>query len=94
MVSSVDLPFDIKSLLQRLHGVLQELALVFILLLDVGVYVTVLRFLVFDKTEETLIDCDFKLLVVISVLHDLVDCVLKVVDVRLIVPNDVSVRLN
>ena len=94
VVGFVDLPFDIESLFQGLHGVLQELALVFILLLDVGVYVSILRFLVFDETEETLIDCDFKLLVVISVLYDLVDCVLKVVDVRLIVPNDVSVRLN
>ena len=94
VVSSVDLPFDIKSLLQRLHGVLQELALVFVLLLDVGVYVSILRFLVFDETEETLIDCNFKLLMIIGVLHDLVDCVFEVVDVRLVVPDDISVRLN
>ena len=51
VVGFVDLPFDIESLFQGLHGVLQELALVFILLLDVGVYVSILRFLVFDETE-------------------------------------------
>ena len=31
---------------------------------------------------------------IISVLHDLVDCVFEVVDVRLVVPDDISVRLN
>ena len=51
VVGFVDLPFDIESLFQGLHGVLQELALVFVLLLDVGVYVSILRFLVFDETE-------------------------------------------
>ena len=31
---------------------------------------------------------------IISVLHDLVDCVFEVVDVRLVVPDDISVCLN
>ena len=31
---------------------------------------------------------------IIGVLHDLVDCVFEVVDVRLVVPDDISVRLN
>ena len=58
MVSFVNLSFDLKSLLQRVHGVLQELALVFVLLLDVGVYVSILRLLILDEVEETLIDRD------------------------------------
>ena len=39
-----------------MHGVLQELALILILLLNIGVYVSVFGFLVFDELKETLVN--------------------------------------
>ena len=56
MISFVNLPFDLESFFQRVHGVLQELALILILLLNVGIYVSMLGLLVFDKVEETLVN--------------------------------------
>ena len=41
-----------------MHGVLQELALILILLLNIGVYVSVFGLLVFDELKETLVNCN------------------------------------
>ena len=94
VVRLVDLIFDFDSLLQRVHGVLEELALVFVLLLDVRVNLTVLRLLVLDEVEETSVDGNLQLLVIIGVLDDLVDGVFELVDVVVVVPDDVAVRLD
>ena len=58
MVSFVNLRFDLELFLERRYGVLQELALLLVLLLNVRIYVSIFRLLVLDKVEETLIDCD------------------------------------
>ena len=50
--------------------------------------------LVFNELEETLVYGNFELLVVISILNDLVDCIFKVVDDRVIVPLNDSVLLD
>ena len=94
VVSLVDLPFNLESLLKRHIGVVQELALVFIFLLDVGIDVAILRFLVLDKIEKTLVDSNLQLLVIIRVLDYLVYGIFKVVNASVVVPNDVSVGLN
>ena len=41
-----------------MHGVLQELALILILLLNIGVYGSVFGLLVFDELKETLVNCN------------------------------------
>jgi len=76
------------------HRVLEELALILVLLLDVGVDVTILCLLVFDEFEERLVDGDLQLLVVVRVLDHLVNSVLKVADDRIVVPNNIPVGLN
>lgn len=94
VVSLVDLAFDLEALLKRRHRVLQELPLVLVLLRDVGVDVPVLGLLVLDEVEEALVHSDLQLLVVVSVLDYLVDCVLEVVDDGVVVADDVPVSLN
>ena len=74
--------------------VLEELLLVIVLLLDVGVNIAILSFLVLDKKVQTLVDCDFKLLVIISVLNNLIYGILIAVDLVLISPNCVSELFN
>ena len=61
---------------------------------DVGVDVSILGFLVLDEIEEALVHSDLQLLVVVSVLDYLIDCVLEVVDDGVVVADYVSVRLN
>ena len=61
---------------------------------DVGVDVSILGFLVLDEIEEALVHSDLQLLVVVSVLDYLVDCVLEVVDDGVVVADDVPVSLN
>ena len=94
VVSLVDLTFDLEALLKRRHRVLQELPLVLVLLGDVGVDVPILGLLVLDEVEEALVHSDLQLLVVVSVLDYLVDCVLEVVDDGVVVADDVPVSLN
>ena len=94
VVSLVDLTLDLETLLERMHRVLEELALVLVLLLNVGVDVTILSLLVLDEVEETLVDGNLQLLMVIGVLNDLIDSVLEVVDDRIVVTDDVTVRLD
>lgn len=64
--------------------------MILVLLLDVGVDVAVLLLLILDEIEERLVDGDLELLMVISVLNDLVDRVLKVVDDSIVVADDVT----
>jgi len=68
--------------------------LVVVLLLDVGVDVSILCLLILDEIEKTLVYSNLQLLVIIRVLDHLVDGIFEVVDVRIIVSNNVSVRLD
>lgn len=63
-------------------------------MLDVRVDITVLGLLILDEIEKTLVDSNLQLLVIIRVLHHLVDCILKVINVRFIVPNMVPIHLD
>ena len=65
--------------------------MVLILLLDVRVNVSVLCLLMFDKIEETLVDSDLELLMVICVLDHLVDGILHIVDKGIVVADDVTI---
>ena len=60
-------------------------------MLDVGINVSVLCLLMLDKVEETLVDSDLELLMVICVLDHLVDSILHIVDEGIVVANDVTV---
>ena len=77
-----------------MHRILKELSLVFVLLLDVRVDVSVLCLLMFDKIEETLVDSDLELLMVICVLDHLVDGILHIVDEGIVVADDVAIRCD
>ena len=90
----MNLTFRLKSLFQRVHGILQELSLVLILILNVLIDFAVLLLLILDKPEQTLVHSDLKLLVIIGELHDLVHCILEVVDDRVIVAKHVPILLN
>ena len=68
--------------------------MVVVLLLDVGVDVSILCLLILDEIEKTLVYSNLQLLVIIRVLDHLVDGIFEVVDVRIIVSNNVSVRLD
>ena len=74
--------------------VLEEFLLVVILLLDAGVNITIFSFLVLDEKVKTLVDGDFKLLVIIGVLDNLIHSILKAVDIVFITPNCVSKLFN
>ena len=63
-------------------------------MLDVWVYVTVLCLLVLDEIEKALVDRDLQLLVIISVLNNLVDSILEVVDIGFVVPDNFTVSSN
>lgn len=65
--------------------------MVLVLLLDVRVDVSILCLLMFDKIEETLVDSDLELLMVICVLNHLVDGILHIVDECVVVANDVTI---
>ena len=91
VVGFMDLIFNFKSLLQRGDGVLEELLLIVIFLLDVGVDVPVFGLLILNEVEETLVHSDLELLMVICVLDHLVNCIFEVVDSCLVVADDVSV---
>ena len=90
----MDLIFNFKSLLQRGDGVLEELLLIVIFLLDVGVDVPVFGLLILNEVEETLVHSDLELLMVICVLDYLVNGVFEVVDSCLVVADDVPVGLD
>ena len=63
-------------------------------MLDVRVHVAVLCLLVLNEIEQALVDRDLKLLVIISVLNNLVDGILEVVDIGFVVPDDFTVSSN
>ena len=90
----MDLALDFKTLLERVHGILEELLLVLVFLLNVRVHVAVLCLLVGDEAEETLVDGDLQLLMVVRVLHNLVDCVFEIVNECVVVADDVAIRRN
>ena len=93
VVRLMNLAFRLKSLFQRVHGVLQELPLVLILVLNVLIDLAVLLLLILDKPEQALVHSDLELLVIISELHDLVHCILEVVDDRVVVAKHVPILL-
>jgi len=93
-VSLVNLTLNLKTLLKRVDRVLEEFLLVVILLLDAGVNITIFSFLVLDEKVKTLVDGDFKLLVIIGVLDNLIHSILKAVDIVFITPNCVSKLFN
>ena len=55
IVGLVNLTFNFETLLERVHGVLQELLLVLILLLDIRVHIAVLGALVLNESVQTLV---------------------------------------
>jgi len=73
------------------HRVHEELLLVFVFLSNVWIYIAILRFLVLDKTKQALVDCNFKLLMIVSVLHYLVDSIFKFVDIGVVLADFVTV---
>ena len=91
VVSLVDLTLNLEALLERVHRVLQEFLLVFVLLLDVWIDVTILGLLVFNELKKTVVHGNLQLLMIISVLHDLIDGILKAVDERVVVSDDVTI---
>ena len=85
-------PADLHFFTHRM--VFEELLLIFVLILDVLVDLTVFLLLIFDECKETLVHGNFELLVVVSVLNNLIDRVFEVVDDRVIVPLDNSILLD
>ena len=77
-----------------MHGILQELLLVLVLILNVLVDLTVLLLFILNEIEKTLVNGNFELLMFISILHNLIDSILEVVDDLVVVSEDVSIRLN
>ena len=77
-----------------MNRILEELPLVFVLLLNARVDTTILRLLVLDEIEKALVHGNFQLLVIISVLDHLVHRILKVVDVRIIFADQLAVLVN
>lgn len=94
VVCFVDLAFDLEAFLERLHGVIEEFALVLILLLDVGVDVAILRLLILNELVKGLVYGNLQLRVIVSVLDYLVDGIFEVADNRVVVANNVTVRFN
>ena len=94
VVGLVNLTFNFETLLERVHGVLQELLLVLILLLDVRVHIAILCALVLNESVQTLVEFGLELSMVISVLDYLVHSVLEVIDIGLVIANLVSVGRN
>ena len=68
--------------------------MIFVLILDVLVDLTIFLLLIFDECKETLVHSNFELLVIVSVLNNLIDRVFEVVDDRVIVPLDNSILLD
>ena len=64
-----------------MHGIVEILLLVFVLLSDIGVYFNVLSLLVLDVLIETVVDDALELFVIIDVLDHPVDSVLEATDV-------------
>ena len=64
-----------------MHGIVEILLLVFVLLSDIGVYFNVLSLLVLDVLVETVVDDALELFVIIDVLDHPVDSVLEATDV-------------
>jgi len=94
VVGFMDLTLDLQALLERVHGILKELSLVFILLLNVWIDVAVLGLLILNELVKGLVDRDLELGVVVSARDHLVDSVFEVADNGVVVANDVSVGLN
>ena len=81
----MDLTFSFKPLFEREHGVFKEFLLVLVLVLNVLIDFTVFFLLILDEFVQTLIYSHFQLLVIVSILDNLVDCVFEVVDYRVVV---------
>ena len=64
-----------------MHGIVEILLLVVVLLSDIGVYFNVLSLLVLDVLVETVVDDALELFVIIDVLDHPVDSVLEATDV-------------
>ena len=64
-----------------MHGIVEILLLVFVLLSDIGVYFNVLSLLILDVLVETVVDDALELFVIIDVLDHPVDSVLEATDV-------------
>ena len=94
IVRLMNLAFRLKALFQRVHGVLQELPLVLILILNVLVDLPVLLLLIIDEPEQTLIHSDLKLLVIIGELHNLIHCILEIVDHCVVIAEHITILLN
>ena len=77
-----------------MHGILQELLLVLVLILDVLVDLTILFLFILNEIEKTLVNGNFELLVIISILDNLIDSILEVVDDLVVVSEDVSICFN
>ena len=64
-----------------MHGIVEILLLVVVLLSDIGVYFNILSLLVLDVLVETVVDDALELFVIIDVLDHPVDSVLEATDV-------------
>ena len=56
VVSLVNLALDLEAFPERLHRVIQELPLIFVLCFEVWVQIAVLSFLIMDEAEKALVD--------------------------------------
>ena len=94
VVLLVDLLLLVKSLLQRVLGVVQVSLLVLVLLLDIWIDFNVLHLLVLNEEVEVLIDNPLQLIKVIDVLSYPIDGILEALDLDLVPSNLGSVLLD
>ncbi len=94
IVSFVDLTFNLETLFERVHRVLQILFLVFVLLLNVLVDILIASLLVFDESVEQFIDSHFQLLVIIDARDHLEYCILEILDNLVVVSDNVRICSN
>ena len=90
----MNLRLSLDSLLEGGIRHVQELLLLVILLLDVGVDVALLVLLVLDVSVKELIDSDLELLMIIDVVSCPEDSILEAIDVLIIGPDDVLALLD
>ena len=94
MLFLVDVTLTLQSLLERVHRVVEVLLLILVFLLYVGVDLHILHLLVFYVFEQTVIYCALQLIVVVRVRYHEVNCVLKALDVGVILTNALAMLLD
>ena len=90
----MDLTFDLKSLLKRVHGVLQELLLIFVFHFDVLVDIFVPSFLILHEVVQALIHCLLQCVLVIDVLNNFMTGVLEVFNDHIVISDDITAQTD